>query len=427
MLIIKIIKKESSAKWVILAVCFLMEFLCLGFCSSTGGLYLVPVTEALDIQRSLYSITTSIRYIVQVFVAFYFGSLVRKFGIKKLVLAGLSALFGSMLIRAYATNIIHIYIAGALLGLGVVLSGGTMAGTIIRRWFDQDVGKYTGIVMSANGIGGAIAVQIISPIINTGEKFAYQNGYKLSALIVLLFSIVIIMFLKDPPSAPNYIPVKGKKKPRGMLWQGLEFTEVKRKPYFYLAVIMVFTTGISLQSISGITIAHMTDVGLSARAVAAMATISSMILTVSKFFVGYLYDKRGLRITFVICHIATVLAFALKAILTDSTLGIVIAVIATALTSLALPLETVMLPLIANDLFGTASYDKVLGILMAMNSLGLCLGSPLGNIYYDLFGTYVPCFWLFVILMVIVTVGWQLTLTRASRDKETILNCQENE
>lgn len=419
-------KKQFDYKWVILLVCFFMEFICLGFCSSTSGLYIVPVTEALNIPRSIYSFSGSIRYIVQVVVAFYFGALVHRFGIKKLVITGLLSLIASMLFRGWATNFVHIYIGSALLGLGIVFVGGTMAGTIVRRWFHQDIGKYTGIVMSANGIGGALAAQIVSPIINNGDPFGFRDSYILSALITLVISVIIVIFLKEQPANGPVVTGTAKKTPRGTLWVGLDYEDVKRKPYFYLSAAMVFLTGISLQSIGGITIAHMTDIGFPAGVVATMSTISSLSLTFSKFMVGYTYDKRGLRFTLIICHIATMLAFVLKATLTDTTVGFLCAAFASALTSLALPLETVMIPLLTNDLFGSTSYHKVLGVFMAMNSLGLCLGSPLGNVYYDLFGTYVPCFWLFFVLMIVVAIGWQLVARIAYKDKAQLLTASEN-
>lgn len=80
--------------------------------------------------------------------------------------------------RACATQVYHVYIGSALWGLGMVFSGSTIAGMIVQRWFHQDVGRYTGIVMSANGIGGAVAAQIITPLINNGEVFGYRKAYQ---------------------------------------------------------------------------------------------------------------------------------------------------------------------------------------------------------------------------------------------------------
>ena len=416
-------KSRFSYKWVILVVCFLMEFLCLGFCSSNVGLYTVPVTQALSIDRLAYSYWSSIRYAVQVVVALFFGTLINRFGVKKMVFMGLCAMIAATVLRAFGTGLVHFYIAGALHGLGIVFVGGTMAGTIVRRWFHQKVGTYTGIVMSANGIGGAIAAQIITPIINNGETFGYRKAYLLSAVIALAISVFIMLFLRDNPHETAPVAAgKQKKTPRGALWTGIEYGVVKKKAYFYIAALLIFLTGISLQSIGSITIVYMTDLGLSPGFIAATATVSSLTLTFSKMAVGTTYDKWGLRVALLMCQFAALGTFVLKGLLTNSALGLVMAMTATVLSSIALPLETVIIPLLTNDLFGTASYAKVLGIFMAMNSLGLCLGSPIGELFRKIWGSYNPCFWFFSIVLVVVIVAFQLVLRAANRQKSLILN-----
>ena len=418
----KLQKNRFDYKWVILVVCFLMEFICLGFCSSNAGLYTGKVTAALNIPRSLYSIGTSIRYIVQVMVALFFGPLIQRFGHKKLISIGLFSLCGSIFTRYLTANILHHYIGCILWGLGIVFCGGTMASTVVRRWFDKDIGKYTGIVMSANGIGGAIAAQIISPIINNGETFGYRKAYLLSAVVSLLISILILIFLREKPADVPSCNRTGKKKARGTAWRGMDYDTVKKKPYFYLTFVMIFLTGISLQSVGTISFVYMEDIGLNNRFVATTATVSSLVLTFAKIFTGFSYDKKGLRFTLFTCHCCSIVSYLLKANLTNSTMGMVFAMTATILGTIAMPLETVMIPLLSNDLFGSVSYTKVLGIFYAANSLGLCLGSPLCDIYRDLTGgTYAYCYWFFAALMLTVTIGFQLVIRAAYKDKESIL------
>ena len=418
-------KTQIDYKWVILITCFLMEFVCLGFCSSNPGLYTAAVVEALGIKRSVYSFGTSIRYITQVITALYFGALIQRYGIKKMVCVGLSALVGSIFVRSAATNIWHFYIGSVLWGVGIVFSGGTMASTIVRRWFHKDIGKYTGIVMSANGIGGAVAAQIISPIINNGETFGYRKAYLLSGIISLSISIFVILCLKEKSEKGTESTDNQKKKPRGASWTGISYSEARKKPYFYLTAALVFLTGISLQSIGSVSIMNMRDVGLSEEFIATTATVSSLMLTVSKFLVGSTYDKKGLKFTLLMCEMAAMFSFALKASLTNSMQGLVFAMTAVVLGSIAQPLETVMIPLLSNELFGSASYTKVLGVFMAMNSLGLCLGSPLGDIYYDFFGTYAPCFWFFCGMMVVIAIVFRKVVRMAEKDREAILAREE--
>lgn len=418
----KLIKSRLDYKWVILAVCFLMEFLCLGFCSSNTGLYTVPVTDALHIDRLPYTVSGSIRYVVQVFVALYFGACVNRFGMKKMAILGLLSLGGACFTRSMATCVWHFYIAAGLHGLGIVFCGGTMASTIVRHWFKENVGKYTGIVMSANGIGGAVAAQILSPIINNGETFGYRKAYLLSATVALAVTVIVLIFLKNSTSGDPVVTGKKKKAPsRGTFWAGMDYAAIKRKPYFYITAALVFLTGISLQSIGGITIVYMSDLGISAAFIATLSTVANLTLAFSKFGVGASYDKWGLRVTLLICQLSGLATFILKGCLTNSTLGLVMAMTANVLSTFAMPLETVMIPLLTNDLYGSAAYTKVLGIFMAMNSLGLCLGSPLGEVLRKLTGDYRICFWLFSAIMIVVIIAFQFTIRAANRDKAAIL------
>jgi MFS family permease len=418
-------KTNPNYKWVILVICFLMEFLCLGFCTSNQGLFTKPVTSALEIDRLAYSYWSSIRYAVQVLVALSFGTMINRFGFWKMVFAGLAAMIGATLLRAFGSTLAAFYIAGALHGAGIVFVGGTMAGTIVRRWFKQDIGKYTGIVMAANGIGGATAAQIITPLIDSGV-FGFRKAFLLSAIVTLIIGVFILIFLRDNPNDSSMAIGKQKKQPKGALWVGMEYTAVKKKPYFYIAAFLVFLTGISLQSIGSITIVYLSDLGFASGFLAATATVSSLVLTCSKLIAGTTYDKWGLRAALLLCQLAGLSTFILKGSLTDhGTIGMVIAMTATILSSVAMPLETVMIPLLTNDLFGSASYNKVLGIFMAMNSLGLCLGSPLGEWIRKLFSTYRPCFWIFSFIMVAVIVAFQFVIRAACKDKQAILSIEE--
>ena len=49
-------KKQTCIKIAVMAACFSMIFVCLGFCSSNKSIYLSAITQALGIKRSLFSI-----------------------------------------------------------------------------------------------------------------------------------------------------------------------------------------------------------------------------------------------------------------------------------------------------------------------------------------------------------------------------------
>lgn len=192
--------------------------------------------------------------------------------------------------------------------------------------------------------------------------------------------------------------------------------------YIATALINLFFAGFILQGLSGTNAAHMKDTGLDAGFVATVLSIGSLALTGTKLLVGFLYDWKGLRFTTAICHSAAVIAMVAMAMLNASASGKILAFGFILLYSLALPLETLVIPLIANDIFGLASYDRALGILLCMNYSGYALGAPLFNLCFDHFGSYTPMLWLCCGIMAAVGVLFQLALRSAGKEKQQLLN-----
>ena len=109
------------------------------------------------------------------------------------------------------------------------------------------------------------------------------------------------------------------------------------------------------------------------------------------------------------------------ALVTNTPEGRIFAMMYGVFSSLALPLETIMLSLITTDLFGNKSFDKMLGIVSALNVAGYAVGAPLMNWSYDLFGTYVPFIWVCAGIMVVVTVMYQFVISAAQKERKAIL------
>lgn len=416
-------KRKLKYKWVILVACFLMTFFALGFCGGNKGLYLSAITEALGIPRSLFSINDSFRYVSSALINLFFGTLLYKFGIRKMVAFGFISLVASMFIYSVAEDILMFYLGGILLGVGLTFTTGTMTSSIIRRWFKKDIGKYTGIVYAANGIGGALAAQIVSPMINDpSNKFGYRNSYQLMAVILVVVGVIIVVTLRERPKDEKMevVDLKSKKK-RGSNWVGIEYKQAIRRPTFYVAGLIVLLTGFILQGINTVYASHLKDSGLDPAFVATIASVFSLTLTFSKILVGAMYDKFGLKVVMLICQLAGVVAFIAMLFIQSSMTGMVLAVIFALLYALSLPLETLVIPLIVNDLFGNVSFDKIMGIFIAMNYTGYALGAPIINLCYDMLGSYKPAFIIYSALMLVTLFVFQAVMKTAYKDKEAII------
>jgi MFS family permease len=407
-------QKNKFARIAVVVASFCMVFACLGFCSSNRSIYLSAITEALGIKRSLFSLSDSCRFIFVAIVNLFFGTLVQRFGARKLIGAGFLSLIVSTLIFAYAEDVTAFCIGGCLLGIGFSWTTTTMACYLVNRWFTENRGTMSGIILCANGLGGALAAQIVTPIIyEEGNPFGYRNAYLLVAGILLVVGIMVVLFVREPSGdAPENV---GKKKIRGKSWAGIPFEEAIRKPYFYLAAIGVFLTGMIIHGITGVSGAHYSDVGLDKNYIATVLSVHSIVLCGSKFLAGFSYDKLGLRVSLLLCQFCGIIAFLTMAMAGTDAFGMGCAMVGSAMSSLALPLETVMVPLIAADLFGEKAFAKTVGIFVSVNSAGYAIGTPVFNLVYDLTGSYVTIFYAIVPVMLAVAVGFVFITKEADK------------
>ncbi len=416
-------------KWVTVALCFLMIFTTLGFCSSNASIYTYAITETLGISRSAYSLVNSFRFVTNAIINLFFGSLLMRFGSKKMVCAGFISLILSMYIYSVASNVFVFYIGGCFLGIGMSWVGTTMVSSIINRWCTENKGTIMGIVLSANGLGGALAAQIVSPLIyDESNPFGYRNAYRLVVFILLAVAILVAIFMKDSPKNCNDNgPTVHKKKSRGKDWVGIDFSVVKKTPLFYITLACIFLTGCVLHGINGVGAVHMKDVGLDAGYIATVLSAHSLVLTVFKFLTGFIYDKFGLRVTMSVCSAAAIVSMVALSLVTNSFGGQIFAMVYGIISSLALPLETIMLPIYTGDLFGQKSYYKILGIVVSINVTGYALGGPITNIVFDITGSYMPALIGSSVLMVGVLVAMHFVISKANRIKKAIIENEEQQ
>lgn len=410
-------KPRIHYAWVILVISFLMVGCSLGFCSGTNGLYLAAITGDLGVPRSLYAIANSCRYVTTAIVNLFFGRLILKFGPRKLAAMGFGCLAASTLVNSLSQSLWTFYLGGVLVGLGLAWTTTTLVGYVVERWFTSKKGTMMGIILASNGVIGALATQILTPIIY-GASDGWRTSYRIVALLMVAIGVPVVLFLRNDPADLNLTPLgagqTAKKAQRGSDWVGISTQEAFRSPYFYICLVCVFLTGMLLQSVTGVASAHMLDRGISPAVMAAAVSVHSIALTLSKLYTGFSFDRFGLRVTMLGCSLCAIVGIAMLALVSSGPMAFA----AEILTSFALPLETIMLPLIARDLFGQRDYPTLMGLLVSCNTLGYAVGTPLMNLFFDLTGTYTNIMLTLCAVMAAVTVVMQFVITAAHKDTD---------
>ena len=414
-------KKKLHYGWIIFGCCFVMVMIALGFCSSPFSLYLPVITEQLNIPRSIYSVTNSFRFIVVAVMNLLFGALVKKINPRLMTACGFLALISALMLFSYSTSIVVFYIGGCFLGLGLAWTTTTMVGYFVEKWFTKSKGTIMGIILAANGLGAAISSQVLTPMIYSADKNGWRISYRLTALMLLIVGGIIVFLLRNEPKDKGLEPMGANaavKAKRGTKWDGLSSKEAFSRPSTYFALLFVFLVGFSLQGCGGSATAHMRDVGFDPTMVANALSFQSLVMVGSKILTGISYDKFGLRITMLFCNVCAIAAFLILAFMdvSKSAMPYIYGIV----VPFGLPLETVMLPLIASDLFGSRDYSKLMGILVAVNTLGYFFGTPAVNFVFDKLGSYRVAYLISIAIMATAAIGMQLVITAAHKQRRAL-------
>lgn len=427
--------RKSHYHWFIFAIGFLMVFCALGFNSSIKSTYLKSVTDQNGWDRAAFEIGSSIRYITTALLNMIFGTLVARFGARKLIAAGFTCLSCYCLICSFATELFHFYIANFFFGCGLAWSTTSIVGVIVEKWFTNSKGTIMGIILAANGLGGFVAEWVITPIINGADKVnginkvtggyddQWRTAYLVTACIMIVVGIIAVLVMRNKPEDLCLEPLgkdKVAKKKRGADWVGFEMSDLKKKGFFYVAAVCVFITGFVLNSFNGNAKPHMYDVGFTQNYVIMVFGAHSLVLTLSKILAGISFDKFGIRFTFGYCSVAAIVSlYALYSLTIDSTIAPWIYSI---ISSVALPLETIMIPLLVAEMFGKKCYSKIMGYFLGLNTLGYALGAIVVNKCFDLFGSYKGIFGVLGVILTINLIVIQFAFIIAKKERVTYEN-----
>ena len=322
-----------------------------------------------------------------------------------MIAAGFACLVAALTICSVAEHILLFYLGAILMGVGIAWTTTTMVGYVVNLWCREKKGTIMGAVLATSGLGAALGTQILSPIINReGDLFAYRGAFRLAALIMLVTGVVVVLFYRGRPEGDPHTKAEEKKESRE---ESEAYSQLLRRPAFWVVLVCVFLTGMVLQGIQGVAVPHMRDMGLNAEFAATVLSFQSLVLIATKFLTGWLFDKKGLRFTAGMCMVASALAVAVLIPITSTGSGKALGILFAIFSAAAYPLETVMLPIYAQSLFGQKAYHKVLGIFVSANVAGYAVGDPVLNTFYDVLGNYRLAFTCSCVLMLLVLLVMQ--------------------
>ena len=401
-------KIKKHYHWIIAVLMFLQLAAVGGLGNNYSGLFILPITEDLGISRASFSVAFTLKYLMGFVTTLFSGVLFLRFGNKLPMVAGLLACGLGYAILPLSTNIIPLAIGNILLGFGDALCCTAAVSRIISAWFHRYQGLVWGAVSASTGIGGSVICMLLSGII---QSHGWRIAYFTSAVIIAVTLILVLILVKGRPEQMELSPygfgmTSTQKRPaKDPQWPGYSMDELLRKPIFYLTLLSVFLSSCAIYLAYDIIVPHLQDSGLTQDQAVAQQSAMLIYLTASKFLSGALSDRLGSKTVTIGCAaIGGVSLWLLSAVSSPAS-----ATAAIVFYAIALPLPTVLIPLLTQKLFGYKAHSMYLGIFMSIPQLALLIAAPASNTVFDLTGTYTPALITAAILAAMSTVLFMVT------------------
>jgi len=157
---------RAASPWLLLATVWLTLGITFGLMFSFS-VFLVPLLEEFGWSRGLAAGAFSLSAVVQGLLSPAIGTLVDRFGPRRLILCGAVALGLSAVLGSRITELWHLYfVTGVLTAVGVTAVGWVPSAALVAQWFAQRQATMMGLAFSGMGVGvltvGPLAQWLIS-------------------------------------------------------------------------------------------------------------------------------------------------------------------------------------------------------------------------------------------------------------------------
>lgn len=375
--------------WIVAILVFL-EMIIVGGLINSNNVFTIPVCQALDISRAALA-TANIPYnLVCTVGTLLTGAIFHRFGYKSPAILALLLIGASMAVTGSADSLEMYSFGRALFGLGYGVGFTAGATYIIRNWFFRHQGLVLGAVSMASGLGGSLMTVLLSAVT---DRYNWRiASYTAAALCVVM--AILYLILRDRPEQKGLQPlgfgtVTGdpKKHTHSIThYPGPEFSQLVKNPGFYLMILCVFLSCSCIFIASGTIVPHFQGAGFSSSGAAAYQSILMMVLAVAKLVCGGICDRFGAKAVSLVCILCAATGEAILGLTSDPRLcgiGVLLLAVGLCMTSM-------LIPLLAQELYGYRSALPVNSVLLALACVANILASVLNGLCFDSTGSYAP-------------------------------------
>jgi len=339
------------------------------------------------------------------------GWLTDKFGARKMMFFGIPIAAIGFIMLSRVNNPVSLYlIFGILLSLGFQLGYTHATQAAIAKWFIKKRSFAFSILMTGNGVGGALLVPTIARLI-------FSLGWRAAATVIGIATLAIPLPLslivrstpediglkpdgestkqEGPSSAEEYTPSPSDSTAPEEV--NLTVREALKTRAFWVYVASMAFRSCILSSLVVHQIPHLTDIGIPEETAADVLGLMVALSIPGRFVFGWLGDKFNKKVLlFLLCVLQGVGIFIFVNASTLPLLYLFVVVYGLGYGGV-IPLSTAL----RADLFGRSNYATIAGITMSTSTIGTVLGPLFAGYLYDTTQSYSLAFYIFMVMILI--------------------------
>ncbi|CAI1537843.1 Oxalate:formate exchange protein [Serratia proteamaculans] len=338
-----------------------------------------PLALKLGVPLAELQVTFSLLIILQTFFSPFQGSLIERFGPRKLISIGTLLSGFSWVLASQVSSITGLYLVyGCIGGLGTGIVYVGVVGLMVR-WFPHKRGFAAGMVAAGYGMG---AVLTTFPVSTSLATRGLESTLMLFGVIFAVIGFLASQGLRMPPSANERqdVPI--------LLTEGKQYRpkQMLRQPLFWLMFVMMAmmsTSGLMVTSQMAI-FAH--DFGITEAVVFGMAALP-LALTIDRFtngltrpFFGFISDKFGREQTMFIAFALEGCAMILWLLCRDNAM---LFVLLSGVVFFGWGEIFSLFPATLTDTFGSQNATANYGWLYMSQGIGSIFGGPMAALIYQ--------------------------------------------
>lgn len=341
------------------------------------------------------AVTVSMMAVSAMLASVFVGKLMETVNIKWLMtLSGIIYAAG-LAMFSRSTTLTHFYICSVLIGIGAAGTYLIPPSVIITNWFEEKRGLALAIFTTGGGIGGMVFGPLMSMMITRyGLSTTFLFFGILAAVMILPVSLFLVRLKpKDLGLAP-YGSLGRVHNQTAEEENGLAIGQAARTASFWLLCLVFFLNGAAIMGVQQHIPAYFKHIGYSVSYAAFIFALVNGLLVVGKLAFGALHDRFGTRTSMIFLYstpaLALVLLFAAKIKL--------FAWLFCLFSGFSAVFMTLPIALWTADILGKKDFAVIYSVMNVFSTLGVAVGAPLTGYIFDISGSYLPAWYLYLAL-----------------------------